>query len=414
MMIFGLSVTTGTVISVPSLAFVGLDSAYSGVNYGAAPAANQGGIDAGEGGGVVLYPAIGIGATYDDNIYREEIDPQSAMIYNILPVIEARKASGASSFVAGYKGNFGRYNGGPNDDLDSYDDHNAYIGAAHNGSKVGGNITADYFRGHTPKGANNSEAADTWDQGTLLGWLDLGAQDARFRLRFTGIGKNREYDINQAIDLKNTGLGAVLGMRVASKTRLVLEGGIMRYDYTNSNNDGDRNYVRAGVSWAATGKTTGIVTYGYQEFKADNTGDELTSDADGTAAGIVEDSDSSSWKGEIIWSPTSKDVVNFDTSRNSRVSYGVGTNRISTRARVNWGHSWAYDIGSSIGYTIGDDEYIGFPRNDDIELVDLSLSYRPGDNHTLRASWNYESRDSDNEFESYDRNRLTLLYGYDF
>ena len=394
-------------------AFVGLDPAYSGVDYGSQPSAARG-LDVGEGGGVVLYPAIGIGATYDDNIYRENEDASSAMIYTLLPVIEARKNWGASSFLAGYKGNYGRYSGGPNDDLDSFTDHNAYLGAAFKQRKTGGNITADYTRGHTPKGANNSEEKDTWDQYSVLGWLDFGAQDARFRLRLTGLGKNREYDLNEAIDLKNTGVGAVFGVRVASKTRLVLDGGITRYDYENSNNDGDRSYLRAGVSWAATGKTTGIFTYGYQKYKADNPGEEIDSDVPGTAVGTVQDSDTTSWRGEIVWSATTKDIVNFDTSRNTVVSYGIGTNRNSTRTRINWGHSWTEKVGSSIGYTFGDDEYIGFDRDDDIQLLDIGLSYKPGDNHTIRGGYYYENRDSNIDFENYRRNRVTLLYGYEF
>ena len=88
-------------------AFVGLDPAYTGVNYGA-NSIGESGLDVGEGGGVALYPAIGIGATYDDNIYREDVDPQSSTIITVLPVIEARKSTGASSFLAGYKGNYGK------------------------------------------------------------------------------------------------------------------------------------------------------------------------------------------------------------------------------------------------------------------------------------------------------------------
>ena len=411
------AVVTGVFVSFLMLdnvnAFVGLDPAYTGVNYGAASVSDRG-LDVGEGGGVVLYPAIGIGATYDDNIYRENVDPQNAMIYTLLPVIEARKPMGASTLLAGYKGNYGKYNGGPNDDLDSFDDHEGYLGGAFTRAKSAGNLSANYKHGHTPKGANNSDVMDTWNQGTLLGWLDLGAEDARFRLRLTGVGKNREYDINEAIDLKNTGVGAVLGMRVATKTRLVLEGGVMNYDYQNSNNDGDRSYVRAGVSWAATGKTTGIFTYGQQEYKADNIGEEIESDANGTAVGVVQDNDTSSWRGEIIWSATSRDVINFETGRNTAVSYGIGTNRVSTRTRINWGHSWSRTVGSSIGYIFGTDDYVGFPRDDDIELFDISLSYKPGDHHIVRGGWYYENRDSNIDLEDYKRNRITLLYGYDF
>ena len=398
-------------ISGHAQGYIGLDPAYTGTEYGDVVSAP---LDVDEEGGLLWYPSVGISATYDDNIYRTEINTDDAMIYRLHGVLEARNVRGKTTYNAGYRGSVGRYSGGPNDDLDDYEDHNLFAGIYHTGSKTSSSVYADYQRGYTPRGEDNFEEKDTWDQYTVLGRFDLGRSDARFRLRLSGVLRNRLYDINSANDLNNAGFGAVLGMKVSSKTRLVLEGGRMDYNYDNSNKDGHRIYLRGGASWKATGKTTGTFTYGQEKYTPENAGQPVESDEPGLSQGVLVESDDTTWKGEILWLPTREDSVSLNTSKSTTESFGIGTNKIATRTTANWGHSWSNTVSSAVSYIFGNYDYIGDPRNDDIEAVNIGLNYRFRHNQIVRGDWQYEKRDSNVPLESYDQNRYSLVYGYDF
>lgn len=403
---------TAPLVSQTALAFVGLDPAYSGSDYGTTLSPKE--FDLGQDEGISLYPSLGIGATYDDNIYRAEVDPHASMRYNLLPNIEARYEKGANSIRGGYKGNYGWYTDSPYNEDDDYKDHNVYIGAFHDGRRTSFNVYADYMKGHTPRGADNFDQPDKWDQQSVLGWVDFGATDSRLRLRLTGVGKNREYERDKAQDLTNKGLGAVLGLRVGSKTRLVLDGGWMDFNYQNSNRDAQRDYLRGGISWEATKKTLGIITIGKERYRPDNEGQPVESDKPGTSQGVVQSNDTTSWKAEIHWAATRRDNFIVESSRNTVESFGIGSNRVAQRTWLNWGHSWSEKLNSALGYSFGNDEYIGDPRKDDVMLANLSLTYRFRPRHLFRGGWIYEQRDSNIPLESYDRNRYTLMYVYDY
>lgn len=392
-------------------AYIGLDPAYTGVEYDSYMKAPTDIFDL---VGLDPYAGLGLAATYDDNIYRTEVDEDDAMIYRVSPSVGVRGAVSKIGYKIGYKGNYGYYRGGPNDDLDSYKNHNADLGVFYNGSGSSWAIHTDYTRGFTPKGEDNNDVKDQWSQGTIIARYDVTPTAARISLRLTGTAKKREYDINQANDLNNTGLGAVLGWRVAPKTRLVLDGGYMRFDYPNNNRDADRNYLRAGVSWDATAKTTGYFSYGKEKYRPDNPGQSVESGKEGTARGVVSGSDSDTWKGVLTWLPRRRDSITLDSSRSTTESFGVGSNRIATRTAVNWGHVWSDRVSSSISYRFGNDDYIGSPRNDDIASVYMGLGYVFRDKHIFRGSWVYEQRDSNIPLQSYDQNRFTLTYGFTY
>jgi len=394
-----------------ALGYVGLDSAYTGVEY---DSVMQAPTDLSEDIRFSFTPSIGLSATYDDNIYRTEIDENSAMIYKVLPVLEASGLKNRTTYKLGYRGNYGFYSGGPNDELDDYMNHVGYAGVYHTGSKTSSSLYGDYQRGHTPKGADNQDEKDEWNQGSVIGKIDMGELDDLFRLRLTGLAKNREYDYNKANDLDNKGVGAVLGVRIGPKTRLVLDGGYVRFDYPNSNRDADRNYLRAGVTWQASAKTTGFFSYGKEEYRPDDSGQSVESDETGTAQGFVEDNDSSTWKGVLTWLPRNRDSITLETSRRTAEGFGIGSNRVATRSFISWGHTWSERISSTASYRFGNDDYIGAPRNDDIENVYLGLGYIFKRNHIIRGYWNHENRDSNIPLESYDQNRYTLLYGYSY
>jgi len=368
-----------------------------------------------EGSGTFFYPALGVGVSTDDNINRTPGNKQSATIFHLRPALGLQTGKGATRFNAGYEGNYARYSGTQLDsDLYDYTNHKLFASVAGFGRKTGYNVTVDYTLGtNTISGENiddNLRRFDKWSQISLLGSTDLGARGARINLRLDGLVQQKRQDTLKSIDYDTAALAALLKVRVGSKSYGVLEGGLRRYDYINSNQDADRLYVRVGVSWEATAKTKGLLTYGVENYKPENPGASLDSTEFGPAFGnIEEEKTSSTWHGKIDWEIRTRDLIRFGTYRGSRISNGTGSSTLSTRYTIGWTHDWSERVRSNLGYLAGTEEYKGADRTDDLISYNLDVSYKFRRNLLIRGYYVYEDKESDLDRFSYDKNRLGLF-----
>jgi hypothetical protein len=370
-----------------------------------------------DGSGFFLYPAVDLGVTWDDNVYRTNTNPESATIYRLRPELVVAGGKGNTRFNAGYSGDYAEYSGTTLEELDSYDDHQLYAGLSGYGRKSYYDIVGDYKRGHDSPGGNdigdNIDRYDEWDRYTLLGTYGYGSAGARLNLRLDGLLQQKRQDVLQAIDFDTGAIAAMLKIRIASKTQAVLEGGYRRYDYINSNQDADRLYGRIGLAWEATAKTNALVTYGYEDYRPDNPGEEIVSDKEGPTFGIIEEYDGSTWQANVNWDVRRRDTLSFSTSRGSRLSNGTGSSRVSTRYLLAWTHDWSERLRSNLGYMIGDDEYKGVDRDDDLTEWYLGASYKFRRNMLLRGDYRFEERDSTAVLQDYDRNRVDLMFEWE-
>ncbi len=363
-----------------------------------------------------FYPALGVGISTDDNINRTQ-NKKSATIYHLRPALGVQTGKNTTRFNAGYEGDYAKYTGTDRDSLYSYEDHNLYGGVAGFGSKTAYNLTADYKRGHDSVSGNNINdnlrRFDKWDRYSLLGTLDLGARDALVNLRLDGLLQNKRQDLLKSIDYDTSALAAMLKIRLGSKTSGVIEGGLRRWDYLNSNQDADRYYGRLGVSWEATAKTKGLLTYGGERYDPDNPGTPIVSTEFGPAFGSNVKTSNSTWQGSIDWEIRSRDLVRLGTYRGSRNSNGTGSHSISTRYTAGWTHDWSERVRSNLGYLSGTEDYKGTTRNDDLTSYNLDLSYKFRRNMLLRGYYVYEKNDSTAALISYDRNRAGFFFEWE-
>jgi len=416
-------------LAVPSFAAeTALDPGFSGegISYGPNTVAIGRGTSAGdkdkqaeEGSGrsTFLYSSVGIGISTDDNINRTPIAQESTTIYHLRPALGVQSSIKATRFVAGYDGDYAKYTGTSFDDLYNYDDHHLYAGMAGYGRKSGYNLTVDYKRGHDSTSGNsiddNLRQFDQWDRYSLQGSTNLGAREARINLRLDGLLQSKRQDLLKSIDYDTAALGALLKLRVGRKSYGVLEGGWRRWDYLNSNADADRYYARLGVSWEATAKTKGLVTYGTESYEPDNPGVPIDSDEFGPTFGSNKKTKNSTWQGSIDWEIRSRDLLRVGTYRGSRNSSGTGSHRISTRYNIGWTHDWSERIRSNLGYMAGTEDYKGTDRNDDLLSYKLNLSYKFRRNMLLRGYYSFEEIDSNTVLLSYDRNKAGLFFEWE-
>ena len=372
----------------------------------------------GDGSGMIFYPAVGVGVSTDDNINRTPVNEQSATIYHLRPALGIQTGKNATRFKAGYIGNYAKYTGTNFDDLYSYDDHNLYADVSGYGKKSSYNAVVDYKRGHDSVSGNsindNLRRFDTWDRYSLLGSTNLGASGARVNLQLDGLLQENRQDKLKSLDYDTAALGAMLKLRLGGKTYGVLEGGWRDWDYINSNADADRYYARLGVSWEATAKTKGLLSYGTEKYNPDNPGVPIVSDEPGPAFGSNEKTKNSTWQGTIDWEVRLRDLIRFGTYKGSRNSNGTGSHVVSTRYTIGWTHDWSDRIRSNLGYMAGTDDYKGVDRNDDLVSYNLDLSYKFRRNMLLRGVYIYQEDDSNVELVSYDRNQFGLFFDWEY
>lgn len=402
-----------------------LDPGFSGqgISYGPGTVAIGRGTSTGDKDGqaeedtgrdIFFYPSVGVGISKDDNINRTPIAKKSATIYHLRPALGIQSSINATRFVLGYDGDYAKYSGTSFNDLYDYDDHHLYAGVAGYGRKSGYSLTADYKRGHDSTSGNSIDddlrRFDQWDRYSLQGSLDLGAREARINLRLDGLLQAKRQDTLKSIDYDTAALGALLKLRVGRKSYGVLEGGWRGWDKINSNAGSDRYYARMGVSWEATAKTKGILSYGTESYNPDNPDVPIESDEFGPAFGSNEKTKNSTWQGSIDWEIRRRDLLRVGTYRGARNSNGTGSHSISTRYTVGWTHDWSERIRSKLGYMAGTEDYKGTDRNDDMLSYKLDLSYKFRRNMLLRGYYNFEEINSNVEFRSYDRNRVGLFF----
>ena len=424
-----LALTAGLLTLLPTVAVyaveTALDPGYSGrgITYGPRADAigkgtssndekEQGGAADAEDdrSGAFFYPALGVGVSSDDNINRTPVEQQSATIYHVRPALGFQAGKGAARFNAGYAGDYAKYSGTKFDDLYDYDDHRLYAGLAGYGRKSGYDVILDYKRGHDSTSGNsisdNLRRFDKWTRYSLLGSTSLGARGARLNLRLDGLLENKRQDKLKSIDYDTAALGAMFKVRVGGRTYAVLEGGWRDWDYINSNADADRYYARLGVSWEATAKTKGLLTYGTEKYNPDNPGEPIVSDEFGPTFGSNEKTKNSTWQGRIDWEMRRRDLLSLGTYQGSRNSSGTGSHSLSTRYTAGWTHDWSERVRSNLGYMQGTEDYKGTDRLDDLTSYNIDVSYKFRRNLLLRGYYIFEEIDSNVELRSYDRNRF--------
>lgn len=409
-----------------------LDPSFSGMGMTYGPRAHaigQGTSSRGEekeddddGSGTFFYPAVGVGVSTDDNINRTEFVKQSATIYHLRPAVGVQSGKNATRFNAGYIGDYAKYTGTNFDDLYNYNDHNVYLGVAGYGKKSAYNVTGNYTHGHDSLSGgtggafnidNSLRRFDVWDRYSILASTDLGARGARINLRLDGLYETNRQDKLKSLDYDTGALGALLKLRVGGKTYGVLEGGLRNWDYINSNADADRYYARLGVSWEATAKTRGLLTYGTEKYNPKNPGAPIVSDEPGPTFGSNEKTKSATWQGKIDWAIRRRDLIRFGTYQGSRNSSGTGSHSLSTRYTIGWAHDWSERVRSNLGYMQGSENYKGTDRNDDLLSYHLDVSYKFRRNLLLNGYYLFEDVDSNVELLSYDRNRIGMFLSWE-
>jgi hypothetical protein len=362
----------------------------------------------------IVYPAIGATVTWDDNFYAEPDNTNSATIFRIRPAVGINGANGINNFRANYVGVYSSFDIEGGSEQDSVMDHNLNAIYDRQGEQVQGGAGIAYRIGHNEKGGieDNVDYFDEFEQANVNAWVNFGKRQARFNLRLdarTGVRVQKDLS---SIDVNGSQYSAMLKARLGNKTHGVFEVGTKQTDYENSNQSANTVYGRLGLTWQASAKTTGFITYGREQYNPDNPGEEIESDEEGPAFGVIEESTNSNWRGAVNWEATLNDSLLLATTRGTRISSGTGSHKVATRNTAAWTHLWSERIRSNVGFLAGEDEFKGTTRVDDLIQYQISLSYNIRRDMLFSGGWYYTDRESTVVGNDYDRNRFILNYNW--
>jgi hypothetical protein len=357
------------------------------------------------GSGVYLYPYLNFAAGNDDNLFFAPDNTKSSNLYIVTPGLKLQTRGNNAVFGLTYEANIGRY---LESNADNYVDQNTVVSVdvamnSRNFLRVAG----DYLLGHDARGSTDTPSGQYPNKYRLTGvgaLYALGASGAQGRLEAGYAMAEKRYTNNTSLTASQNRdtdqYGAAFYWRAFPKTYLIAEARFNNYDYIQPTTPGDSRESRyyAGVTWEATAATTGTVKIGKFEKRFDS----------GSGVPTINES---SWEALVTWSPLSYSKFDLYSSKQPTESTGLGDAIIVKATGLLWTHGWNSQVSSTVGYKFENDEYVGFPRSDDINTIALGVKYKMRRWLNLGAEYSYTDRSSNIPQFDYKRNLILFTLG---
>lgn len=277
---------------------------------------------------------------------------------------------------------------GDNDEDEISHRLNAYWGTAftpRNHLDLGIEYVDDYdprSRGDSRRNARfntSSDDPDRWNELTGGGIYSFGGDTARGRLELSTYLTSREYDNNgqQYRDRDELDLGAAAYFKVLPKTEVYVQVVYTDFDYVDqaltdptNGQDLDNEETRhlLGLKWYPNQKISGSFRVGSAEktFQPDSQ---------------RQDYDELTWDSNLLWSPNRNNDFGISYYRAPRESFVYTADQLIDdlieveNLQLSWAHVWSQRLSTTIGYTIGKDNYLPSGRKDDRDEFTIGFSY---------------------------------------
>jgi hypothetical protein len=374
-------------------------------------------------------PTVGLTVSHESNVLRSSRNEVDSILTVLSPGIQLERGDESRGILFGYAAEIGRY---ADAETENYNTHRAYMQfRAAPTARVRINGAAAYARGQDVRGQSGAQQGNSIDFNlapdrfrrleTRVGG-EYGAEGARGllggNLTYNDLAYRNNRAFTQFRDSSETGIDAMLGWRIAPKTRVTLSAARRDISFDQVRDlrnallgptsfDSIETDYQVGLTLDATAKTSGRIGFG-----------RISKDFDDAQ---LSDFSGSGWDAGITWRPRSYTSIDFAASRRTDESdlVGLATNfessfLVATDFTVAWSHAWTDRLKSSLDLGFGKSSYRS-AVNADNELRDDSFNfYGVGMDYAFR-SWlqfgagfkHYERESSDALFD-YDRNVLTV------
>jgi hypothetical protein len=199
---------------------------------------------------------------------------------------------------------------------------------------------------------------------------------------------------------KKDDYGLTVYYELAPKTALLAgyNTASFEYDVTPSaaeNLDSDENRIFIGAVWEATGSTTGTVKIGQVDKKFDSAS---RNDFSGTT-----------WLAQVDWTPFEQTSVSVYSAQQPRETNIGNANFIdATITRAIWTQDWTGLISTTVNYGVGNDDYEGTNRSDDVSDFGISLDYKFRRWLSIGVAYDFDELDSNVNALDFERNIYSL------
>lgn len=361
------------------------------------------------GEGVLFTPALDVTLEYDDNIFRVDNNKKSSVVTRVEPSFEIEVQQERTRLGFSYAGNYGIFASSSDD---NYDNHTGRIDFGLRGARSDLDIYGAFVAGSDPRGTGPSDGLGDnvarniftkpteyheWQWGVAA---HFGTRGTRSNLRLSYDGQDREYQnfrqFTQDRDRTRHNLGARLGYALTGKTQAVLDLRRSEIDYDLTPADGNRRLdskehrITAGLTWEATGRTSGTVLLGWKEKDFDSP----TRDT----------SDGFTWELGLTWAPRPYSVFDIYTRNDFQETDNVGSAKDISTAGINWTHRWSDRLRTTTGFEYAQEDYEDFVRKDDFYRFNFAFDYDFQRWLSLGLGVRIASRDSNVAAADYDRN----------
>lgn len=364
-------------------------------------------------GGLRLYPAVGIQANHDDNVFATEADTTNDQIIEVRPSLELRSDWNRHRLKLRADAALGRYVDFESEDYDDYSiGINGRIDATRDNFVLG---DAFYARRHedrsSPDDARGVEPTVYFDRKATAAYHH---KLNRYSVRLNGSFQQLEFDDVQI--LVPTGLRTIdnsdrdrdvvegsiqFGYEIVPQYEAFLRGSVNSVSYDNEpdrsgffrNTDGYE--LTAGAAVDIPGVSFGEFFAGYLSQEFDDPRFETV--------------DKIAFGGSLTWNVTQLTTLETSLSRRSQATTQAGASTyLDTRWRLNIDHELLRNLLLNAGAYYADQDYKGIPRQDDVFGIRLGSRYLLNRNLYASLSYGFDKRNSNLEGSSFERNILRL------
>src|SRR4030095_10691255 len=359
---------------------------------GAAFPAQRGFIEAGP---VFIYPYLGVGVGYNDNLTGALNNRISSWFVLVSPRVRADVKSGGNTYALTYSGNFGHYLSSSANDFNDQ----ALVATSSNQFTASADLQAAafYMVKEDPSGSIDRSfniIPFSWHGAGAIATFGYGAPSAQGRLELDLGATDKRYtnerEITQALDVSTWNAAGRFFYRIAPELRLLAEIRDTGFDYHSSPLDTSEQRYLLGATWYATAITSGTLKVGYatKSFKQEG----LPGYSGVTAEAAVR------------WLPRTYSTVDLVAVYGPSLSEGNGIFTVDTTLGASWEHYWKSYFLTRVFATYVNSDLQGISRSDRVSRAGIGAYFDIRSWLRIGADYSHENRSSTDSAFNFSRN----------
>jgi hypothetical protein len=312
-----------------------------------------------------IYPEVAAAAEFNDNVFADNANKHSDIIFSVRPSLTAASNWGRHSLRASIGGVTTKNQDFSSEDVtDGYATADARLDLFHDSSLSFGGAYDDAHEPRTAAVVSSTGRLTRYQKATGY----VAASTVLDRVRLTARADQTHYNYvddptQDYRDHDETGASLRAEYALSPDTAFVAQAGVNQHNYDNGAGRNSRGHdFLVGVNSDLTNLIRGEVLVGY-------TTQDFNDPAVGTLSGLAV-------RGRVEWFPTQITTVTFTGTREVDDSGVVGSaGLITTRAGVRVDHELRPNVLLTGGLQYGNGDYGGIDRSDDWRDADIGATY---------------------------------------